>query len=78
MDMTTTTVPLAMIGKSGRATHAIGSSPRGGRVLCELNGPYLTRDHNGGYTDGSLHSDFRPLGHNGHPTCSRCQRELAK
>lgn len=71
--MTTTPVPLAKIGRYGRATHVIESNPRGGRVLCERIGPYLTRDLDGGYTDKSLHSDFRPLGHNGYPTCSRCQ-----
>ena len=39
---------------------AIRSNDRGGRVLCEKIGPYLTRDASGGYSDATLHSVFRP------------------
>jgi len=74
-EVTTISEPLITIGKYGRRTHAQRFD---GRAVCEQAGPHLTRDADGGYTDKTLVSDVVQTGRRGHPTCSRCQRELVK
>ncbi|MDO9357072.1 MAG: hypothetical protein Q7T55_25465 [Solirubrobacteraceae bacterium] len=72
---------LAVIGRSGRATHAIYRQPepgasdalaRRGLVACETApaGPYRTREPDGRYVDPPL--PLKPLLQTGEPTCTKC------